>query len=161
ARYCHLNPREGAKIAVAEATRNLVCSGARPLAITNCLNFGNPEKPEVMWQLKEAIEGIREACLALDTPVTGGNVSLYNETNGKAIFPTPTIGMVGLIDDLKQVTTAYFKEAGDLILLAGESRDELGGSEYLKLIHQLHQGPPPVLDLEKEKRVQAFVLAAI
>ncbi len=178
-RYCYLNPRQGAKIAVAEAARNVVCAGGKPLAITNCLNFGNPEKPEVMWQFKEAVEGISEACLALGTPVTGGNVSFYNETkatpedsggavNSKslrsqtaAIYPTPTIGMVGVLDDISYQTTQFFKQAGDLIFLVGETFDELGGSEYLKLIHQRVEGPIPKIDLEKEKLTQNFVMQAI
>ncbi|MBF0492852.1 MAG: phosphoribosylformylglycinamidine synthase subunit PurL [Deltaproteobacteria bacterium] len=159
--YCFLNPREGGKIAVAEAARNVVCSGAEPLAITDCLNFGNPEKPEVMWQFKEAVEGIAEACLALDTPVTGGNVSLYNETKGEAIYPTPTIGMVGVLENITHHTSSFFKAEGDLIFLVGETLDELGGSEYQKQIEGKVEGPIPILDLEKEKRVQAFVLEAI
>jgi phosphoribosylformylglycinamidine synthase subunit PurL len=159
--YCRLNPREGAKIAVAEAARNLVCSGAKPLAITDCLNFGSPEKPEVMWQFKEAVEGISEACLAFNTPVTGGNVSFYNETKGEPIHPTPTIGMVGLLEDINDRTTAFFKGEGDLILLAGDTGEELGGSEYLKVLHRTLKGPPPRLDYKKEKTLQEFVLDSI
>ncbi len=159
--YCYLNPRMGAKIAVAEAARNLVCSGATPLAITDCLNFGSPEKPEVMWQFKEAVAGISEACLAFDTPVTGGNVSFYNETKGEAIHPTPTIGMVGVLEDITCHTSSFFKEEGDLILLVGETKDELGGSEYLKVIHGRFEGSPPFLDLEIEKQLQGFILKAI
>ncbi len=160
-RYCYLNPKEGGKIAVAEAARNLVCSGAKPMAITDCLNFGNPEKPEIMWQFSQAIEGISEACRFLDTPVTGGNVSLYNETKGEGVYPTPTIGMVGLIEDLSCHTTAFFKKEGDLILLVGETFEELGGSEYLNVIHKRVEGPIPTIDLKKEKLVQDFVLSAI
>jgi phosphoribosylformylglycinamidine (FGAM) synthase-like enzyme len=159
--YCYLNPRLGGQIAVTEAARNLVCSGAKPLAITDCLNFGSPEKPQVMWQFKEAVEGISEACLALNTPVTGGNVSFYNETKGEAIHPTPTIGMVGLLEDIEHRTTQFFKEEGDVILLLGETFEELGGSEYLKALHKRHEGPVPQLDLKKEKALQDLVLAAI
>jgi len=159
--YCYLNPSLGGQIAVAEAARNLVCSGAKPLAITDCLNFGSPEKPEVMWQFKEAVEGITEACLALDTPVTGGNVSFYNETKGEAIHPTPTIGMVGILEDIERRMTQFFKEEGDLILLAGETQDELGGSEYLKVIHGRLAGSVPSLDLKKEKALHEFILKAI
>lgn len=159
--YCYLNPRLGGKIAVAEAARNLVCSGAEPLAITDCLNFGNPEKPEVMWQFKEAVEGIAEACRELDTPVTGGNVSLYNETKGEAIYPTPTIGMVGVLPDIARHTSQYFKGEGDLIFLVGESFEELGGSEYLRVVHGKNEGPIPNLDWDREKKAQKFVLSAI
>ncbi len=159
--YCYLNPRLGGKIAVAEAARNLVCSGAEPLAITDCLNFGNPQKPEVMWQFKEAVEGITEACLELDTPVTGGNVSLYNETKGEAINPTPTIGMVGVLSKISHHTSQYFKQEGDVIFLLGESFEEIGGSEYLRVIHGKNEGPIPALDWKREKKVQKFVLSAI
>jgi phosphoribosylformylglycinamidine synthase II len=159
--YCYLNPHEGGKIAVAEAARNIVCTGAKPLAITDCLNFGNPEKPEVMWQFSEAIAGITEACLALGTPVIGGNVSFYNETKGEAIDPTPTIGMVGLLENIDHHATQYFKKEGDVVVLLGETLEELGGSEYLKVIHNKHLGPIPHIDLEKEKSVQSCVLEAI
>lgn len=159
--YCYLNPRLGGKIAVAEAARNLVCSGAQPLAITDCLNFGNPQKPEVMWQFKEAVEGITEACVELDTPVTGGNVSLYNETKGEAIYPTPTIGMVGILSKISHHTSQYFKQEGDVIFLLGESFEEIGGSEYLRVIHGKNEGPIPALDWSREKKVQKFVLSAI
>jgi len=160
-RHTYLDPYEGGKLAVAEAARNVVCSGARPLAITNCLNFGNPERPEIMWQFGEAVRGIADACRTFDTPVTGGNVSLYNETLGTAIFPTPIIGMVGLLDDVRHATTQWFKAAGDAVLLLGESRDELGGSEYLKVIHNAETGRPPRLDLDRERAVQAVCLEAI
>ena len=116
-RYIYLDPEIGGKIAVAEAARNIVCSGAEPLAITDCLNFGNPEKPEIFWQIEKSADGISEACRALETPVIGGNVSLYNETSGEAIYPTPIIGMVGLVKDLDHITTQEFKNAGDLIYL--------------------------------------------
>ncbi|MEW6065681.1 MAG: phosphoribosylformylglycinamidine synthase subunit PurL [Bacillota bacterium] len=160
-RYCYLDPKTGAAIAVAEAARNLVCSGARPLAITNCLNFGNPEKPEVMWTFWQCIEGMAEACRTLETPVTGGNVSLYNETRGNAVYPTPTIGMVGLVEDLDKVCTQGFQQEGDAIFLIGENLPELGGSEYLKVHFGLEKGKPPVLNLELEKKVQKFVLEEI
>ena len=142
-RYCYLDPRRGAMLAVAEAARNVACAGATPIGATNCLNFGNPERPEIMWQLVEAIEGIAEACRALDVPITGGNVSLYNETNGEAIYPTPIIGVVGVLDDASRVVARPFREAGDDIVLLGENFGELGGSEYLKVVHGLVKGEPP------------------
>lgn len=160
-RYCYLDPKTGAAIAVAEAARNLVCSGAKPLAVTNCLNFGNPEKPEVMWTIWRCIEGMSEACRELETPVTGGNVSLYNESKGNAVYPTPTIGMVGLVEDLDKVCTQDFKAEGDVIFLLGENLPELGGSEYLKVHFGLEKGKAPVLNLELEKNVQQFVLNEI
>ena len=160
-RYVYLNPKEGAKIAVAESARNIVCTGGIPLAITNCLNFGNPYKPENYWQFKQAIEGMGEACKFFDTPVTGGNVSFYNESPNVAVYPTPTIGMVGLIEDLKYVTTSYFKNENDLIYLIGKDFEELGGSEFLKEIHKKVTGDSPKLDLEMEKKVQDTVLELI
>jgi phosphoribosylformylglycinamidine synthase subunit PurL len=156
-RYCALDPREGGKIAVAEAARNLTCTGARPLAVTDCLNFGNPYKPENFWQLREAVEGVAEACRAFGTPVTGGNVSLYNESPAGVVDPTPTIAMVGLIDDEKHVTTQWFKEAGDMIILVGEIGNEVGGSQYLTVCHGLKIGPPPHVDLAHEIKVQNAV----
>lgn len=161
ARYVYLNPKRGTMIAVAEAARNVVCSGARPVAITNCLNFGNPYKPEMYWQFQQAIEGMREACLALDTPVTGGNVSFYNESPGRAVYPTPTIGMVGIIDYVWKTVTSWFKDEGDLIFLLGRNSDEIGGSEYLKVVHGIIGGDIPQLDLEYEKAVQRTLLEAI
>ena len=161
ATYCYLDPLEGGKIAVAEAARNLVCSGARPLAITDNLNFGNPMKPEVFWQFRRCIEGIGEACTVFGTPVTGGNVSFYNESPAGAIDPTPTIGMLGLIDDLKHITTQWFKGAGDTVLLIGEIGGELGGSEYLKRVHRLKTGRAPRMDLAFAKRLSGFVLEII
>jgi len=161
ARYLYLDPETGGKIAVAEAARNIVCSGAEPLAITDNLNFGNPEKPEIFWQIEKAADGISEACLALNAPVIGGNVSLYNETNGTAIYPTPVIGMVGLIKDTKDITTQSFKASGDLIYVLGETKDEFGGSELQKLLEGSISGKSPVLDLEVEKSHQAAVLTAI
>jgi phosphoribosylformylglycinamidine synthase subunit PurL len=152
--YCAIDPREGGKISVAEAARNLTCSGARPLAVTDCLNFGNPYKPENFWQLREAVEGVAEACRAFGTPVTGGNVSLYNESPLGVVDPTPTIAMVGLIDDEKHITTQWFKNAGDVIILLGAIGNELGGSRYLKVCHGLKIGPPPQVDLAHEIKVQ-------
>jgi phosphoribosylformylglycinamidine synthase II len=148
--YCRLDPREGARIAVAEAARNLACSGAVPLAVTDNLNFGNPYKPENFWQLRECVEGLAEACRAFGTPVTGGNVSLYNESPAGAIDPTPTVGMVGLIADDSHVTTQCFKRAGDVILLLGGPGDELGGSQYLAVVHGRKEGLPPRLDFARE-----------
>jgi phosphoribosylformylglycinamidine synthase subunit PurL len=155
--YCALNPREGGKIAVAEAARNLTCSGARPLAVTDNLNFGNPYKPENFWQLREAVEGIAEGCRAFGTPVTGGNVSLYNESPAGVVDPTPTIAMVGLIDDESHITTQWFKNAGDAIILVGEIGSELGGSQLLKVCYGKKIGPPPHVDLELEIKVQNAV----
>ncbi len=150
--YCYLDPYEGAKIAVAEAARNVACSGAEPLSITNCLNFGNPMNPEIFWQLKKCVEGIRDACLEFKTPVSGGNVSLYNQNPKGAIDPTPTIGMVGLIEGAEPVTS-YFKKEGDVIILLGESKEELGGSEYLKTIFKVKSGQVPRLDLKEAKKL--------
>ncbi len=161
ARYVYLNPREGAKIAVAESARNIVCSGGIPLAITNCLNFGNPYKPEIYWQFAEAIAGMGEACRFFDTPVTGGNVSFYNESPDRAVYPTPTIGMLGLVEDLSHITTSYFKNEGDLIYVLGEDKEELGGSEYLKVIHKKVEGNSPQIDLSTEKKLQDTVLELI
>ncbi len=160
-RYLYLDPEVGGKIAVAEAARNIVCSGATPLAITDNLNFGNPEKPEIFWQIEKSADGISEACRELHTPVIGGNVSLYNETNGTAIYPTPVIGMVGLIEDTDYITTQDFKEAGDLIYLVGETKPEFGGSELQKLTYGKIFGKSPELDLEKEKKVLQQLSKAI
>jgi phosphoribosylformylglycinamidine synthase subunit PurL len=157
-RYSYLDPRHGAMLAVAEAARNVACAGGKPLAATNCLNFGNPERPGIMWQLAQAVEGIGEACRALDTPITGGNVSLYNETDGRAIYPTPVIGIVGLLEHADRVVTRRFQAAGDVVVLLGESRGELGGSEYLKVVHGLVRGRPPALDLEAERKLQALLV---
>jgi phosphoribosylformylglycinamidine synthase II len=159
-RYCYLNPRRGAMLAVAEAARNVACAGALPIGGTNCLNFGNPERPEIMWQLVEAIEGIAEACRALDIPITGGNVSLYNETDGRAIYPTPIIGVVGLIEDASRVLTRAFQGAGDVVLQLGDDRGELGGSEYLKTVHGLVRGDVPALDLKREAALIGLVAGA-
>lgn len=160
-RYMYLDPETGGKIAVAEAARNIICSGGQPLAITDNLNFGNPEKPEIFWQIEKAADGISEACRTLNTPVIGGNVSLYNETNGTAIYPTPVIGMVGLVDDIDHVTTQSFKSAGDLVYLVGETKDEFGGSELQKITYGKIFGKAPELDLEKEEKAQEQILKAI
>ncbi|MBX7120168.1 MAG: phosphoribosylformylglycinamidine synthase II, partial [Gemmatimonadaceae bacterium] len=160
-RYVFLDPRVGGRIAVAEAARNVACTGATPKAITNCLNFGNPKKPEVFFQFREAVYGMGDACRALETPVTGGNVSLYNENPQGAVYPTPTIGMVGLLDDAAHATRMDFTTAGDAIVLLGENTDELGGSEYLAWIHGVVAGAPPACDLEGEKRLIAAILEAI
>jgi phosphoribosylformylglycinamidine synthase subunit PurL len=159
-RYCLLDPYVGAVIALCEAARNLVVSGARPLGLSDCLNFGNPEKPEVMWQFQQAIAGIRDACLALGVPVVSGNVSFYNDTEGRSIPPTPTIAMVGVLDDVTRCVVQGFRRAGDMILLIGRTREELGGSEYLATVHGLVRGAPPWIDLGFEKRMQALVRVA-
>jgi phosphoribosylformylglycinamidine (FGAM) synthase-like enzyme len=155
-RYVYLNPKLGTMIAVAESARNIICSGGVPLAITNCLNFGNPYKPEMYWTFTKAIEGMGEACRFFDTPVTGGNVSFYNESPDVAVYPTPTIGMVGLVESLKHITTAEFKKEKDLIYVLGEDFEEIGGSEYLKVIHKKVMGDAPKLDLQTEKRSSQF-----
>ncbi len=161
-RYVYLNPRKGGQIAVAEAARNVVCSGGKPMAITNCLNFGNPYKPEVYWVFKEAVGGMGDACKAFNTPVTGGNVSFYNENPKTAVFPTPTIGMLGLIEDVdKHTTTMNFKAEGDLIVYIGAPRNGLGGSEYLSLIHHETNGDAPDLNLDFEVKLQDALLSAI
>jgi phosphoribosylformylglycinamidine synthase subunit PurL len=160
-RYVYLDPREGARIAVAEAARNVACAGGRPMAITNNLNFGNPKRPEVYFQLREAVAGMKEACEALGTPVTGGNVSLYNENPTGAVYPTPVIGMVGLVDSLAHVTRSAFTTPGDAIVLLGENTDELGGSEYLARVHGEVAGRPPRCDLAGEGAVIAALLEAI
>jgi phosphoribosylformylglycinamidine synthase II len=165
-RYCALDPYEGARHAVSEAARNVACVGATPLAITNCLNFGNPTRPEVYYQLERAIEGLKDACLALGTPVTGGNVSLYNQYQDDAgrtlaVVPTPTVGMVGVLPDVARRATQGFKREGDVILLIGENTDELGASAYLAHMHGLELGRPPALELQREKAVQQAVIALV
>jgi phosphoribosylformylglycinamidine synthase len=160
-RYVYLDPRQGAAMAVAEAARNVVCAGGRPLAMTDCLNFGSPERPEIMWQLAEAIDGIAEAGRALEIPVVGGNVSLYNETLGRAILPTPIVGVVGLLGDAGRRMTQWFAEPGDVVVLLGEPAGSLGGSEYLATLHGRLAGPLAPLDLDRERAVQAACLAAI
>jgi len=164
-RYCAANPREGAKLIVAEAARNVVCVGARPIAITNCLNFASPERPEVMWSFSEVIDGMAEACRAFDTPVVSGNVSFYNETEGRGVLPTPVIGMIGLIEDVKRVIQPGFKNEGDVIALLGETRDDLSLSEYARIkggsSPTVREGVNvPQLNLERERAVQAACLQA-
>ncbi|MQA30088.1 MAG: phosphoribosylformylglycinamidine synthase subunit PurL [Luteitalea sp.] len=158
-RYCYLDPRLGAMLAVAEACRNVACAGAQPLGATNCLNFGNPERPAIMWQFAQAVEGIGEACRALGVPITGGNVSLYNETDGHAIYPTPVIGVVGLLEHADCVLARRFRGTGDMVVLLGAGRGELGGSEYLKLAYGLVRGMPPALDLDAERVLQNLMVA--
>jgi len=160
ARYCKLDPYLGAVLAVVEAARNVVTVGARPLAVSDCLNYGNPERPDVMWEFQQGVHGIRDACLALGTPVVSGNVSFYNETEGRSIPPTPMIAMVGLLDDVEAHLTPWWKGEGDVIVLLGRTREELGASEYLSVIHGLERGAPPWIDLEAEKRLHAVCLAA-
>jgi phosphoribosylformylglycinamidine synthase len=160
-RYVALDPRVGGRIAVAEAARNVACTGARPLAITNCLNFGNPTRPEVFFQFTEAVAGIGEACRALDTPVTGGNVSFYNESPTGSVHPTPVIGMVGVIDSLEYITPSTFRNAGDAIVLLGDCTNELGASEYLASVHGVTAGSPPQCDLDRERSVINTLLQAI
>lgn len=157
-RFCWLDPEKGAMAAVAEAGRNVACTGAKPLAVTNCLNFGNPEKPEIMWELKKAIKGISVAASALGTPIVSGNVSLYNETNGTPIFPTPTIGMVGLIDDWADAIGAHFKRPYQEIILIGTDRFELGGSMWLAKMRGIESGRPPEVDLDYERRLHKFLV---
>lgn len=160
-RYCYLDPYVGGALAVAEAARNLACVGARPLGLTDCLNFGSPENPQVMWQFSQVIEGMRHACIALKIPVVSGNVSFYNETDGVPIYPTPTVGMVGLIAKVAKVVTPWFKFPDDLVVLLGRTREELGGSEYLKIVHGLVKGTPPWIDLQLERAVQSCCVEAI
>ena len=175
-RYCAANPREGAKLLVAEAARNVVCVGAKPIAITNCLNFASPERAEVMWSFSEVIDGMAEACRVFNTPVVSGNVSFYNETEGRGVLPTPVIGMIGLIEDVKRVIQPGFKNEGDIIALLGTTRDDLSISEYASLFNdagadqstgetgaqasRLLHGRLPVLNLERELAVQAACLRA-
>jgi phosphoribosylformylglycinamidine synthase len=157
-RFVYLDPYRGAQLAVAEAARNVACAGALPIGATNCLNFGNPEKPEIMWQFARAVEGMGAACRALDIPITGGNVSLYNETDGCAVLPTPVLGVVGVIEDARTVVRRAFRSKGDLVMLLGETRDELGGSEYLKVVHGMIRGVPPELDLSREAALQQVLV---
>ncbi|MBC7188796.1 phosphoribosylformylglycinamidine synthase subunit PurL, partial [Candidatus Aerophobetes bacterium] len=160
-RYCFLDPYLGGKIAVAEAARNVACVGAKPLAITNCLNFGTPTDPEIFWQFKRCVEGMAQACRVLETPVTGGNVSFYNESPAGAVDPTPVVGMLGLIEDIRHICTPWFKNEKDLIILLGGGERTFGGSEYLFCIHNLKKGKPPALDLLKEKILQKVCLEII
>ena len=161
ARYCHLDPHLGAQLAVAEAARNIIATGARPLAVTDCLNFANPDRPEVYWELEEAIAGLAYACRALELPVVSGNVSLYNDSNGESpIFPTPVVGMLGVIADYGKRLGAGLRVEGDFVLLIGSSHNDLGGSEYLKVEHGHVAGRPPSLDLTREKAVNRLMLLA-
>ena len=160
-RYCYLDPYQGARLAVAEAARNVACAGGEPIGATNNLNFGNPERPEIMWQIAEAVRGIGDACRALSAPITGGNVSLYNETEGRAIFPTPVLGVVGLLEDASKTATRVFKNVGSAVVLLGDNLGELGGSEYLATMHDLVAGRPPALDLKREAALQALIVRLI
>jgi phosphoribosylformylglycinamidine synthase II len=160
-RYCYLDPYAGAQIAFAEAARNVACSGARPAAITDCLNFGNPEKPEVYWTFWESVRGMADACLEFGVPVISGNVSFYNESFGKAIYPTPVVGLVGVLEDASKRVTMPFKDAGDVVVLLGETAEELGGSEYLSVVHGVIAGAPPAMDIAFEHQVHEALLAAI
>lgn len=153
-RYCYLDPRMGAQAAVAESGRNVACTGAKPVALTNCLNFGSPEKPNIFWQFVEAVEGLAEGCRQLETPVVGGNVSFYNESFGEAIYPTPVIGMLGVLEDVEKHLGSAFRREGDQVVLLGDTKDEMGGSEYLKVIHGAVVGKPPAVDWGAEKALQ-------
>jgi phosphoribosylformylglycinamidine synthase len=153
-RYVYLDPFAGAQLAVAEAARNVACAGGQPIGATNCLNFGSPERPDIMWQFVRAVEGMGAACRALGIPITGGNVSLYNETDGRAVLPTPVLGVVGLIDNAERVVRRAFRREGDSIVFLGTTRGELGGSEYLQVVHALLRGTPPALDLALEAALQ-------
>jgi phosphoribosylformylglycinamidine synthase len=161
ARYVYLNPRKGGQIAVAEAARNVVCTGAEPLAVTNCLNFGNPYKPEMFYMFREAVAGMGDACKVFNTPVTGGNVSFYNESPESAVYPTPVIGMVGLIEDISQITKSYFQNEGDLIFLIGETNPDIGGSEFLKECYGMVTGDCPDINLQNENEIQKALLQII
>ena len=160
-KYVYLNPSVGTKMAVAESARNVVCSGAQPLAITNCLNFGNPQDPEIYWQFKESIFGMGEMCRELNTPVTGGNVSFYNETKEAAVYPSPVIGMVGLIEDLNMVTTMEYKNKNDFIVVLGSLNGQIGGSEYLKILHNKIEGPIANINMDLEEKIQEVCLECI
>jgi phosphoribosylformylglycinamidine synthase len=160
-RYCYLDPYTGAQIAFAEAARNVACSGGRPAAITDCLNFGNPEKPEVFWTFHESVRGLADACTAFGVPVISGNVSLYNESFGQAIYPTPTVGLVGVLDDIDYHCTMGFVAEGDAVVLLGRTKAELGGSEYLKVVHDMVAGRPPKIDLVDERLLVELLVTAI
>ena len=158
-RYCLLDPYQGAMLAVAESARNVACAGGNPIGATNCLNFGNPERPETMWQFVRAVEGIAEACRKLGIPITGGNVSLYNETDGEAIQPTPVIGVVGLVENAERVLGRVFRREGDTVVLVGHTAAAIGGSEYLKTVHAVVRGTPPKLDLAGERALQQLLVS--
>jgi phosphoribosylformylglycinamidine synthase len=157
-RFVYLDPYRGAQLAVAEAARNVACAGGQPIGATNCLNFANPQRPEIMWQFARAVEGMGDACRTLGIPITGGNVSLYNETDGNGVLPTPVVGVVGLIESADRVVRRAFRAAGDVVILLGEGRNELGGSEYLKTGHGLIRGEAPVLDLAREAALQRVLI---
>jgi phosphoribosylformylglycinamidine synthase len=159
-RYCYIDPKKGAALAVVESGRNVAMSGARPLSITDCLNYGNPENPEVMWQFAQGCEGIKEACLELETPVVSGNVSLYNETNGVSVFPTPAIAMVGLNDDANKVLPSAFQQEGSKVVLLGETQGEFGGSLYIKELFGKTVGTLPTFDYSAELRLWELVIEA-
>jgi phosphoribosylformylglycinamidine synthase len=159
--YTYLDPRQGGRQAVAEAVRNLAMVGAEPVGLTDCLNFGNPENPEILWQFREAVRGISEACRAFGVPVISGNVSLYNETDGRSIHPTPTVAMVGVIENLGDSPGATFLEAGDRVVLLGRDRAELGGSAYLRLLFGVERGAPPTVDFDAEARLASLLRAAV
>jgi phosphoribosylformylglycinamidine synthase len=160
-RYCYLDPYAGAQIAFAEAARNVACAGGRPAAITDCLNFGNPEKADVFWTFFESVRGMADACKAFGVPVISGNVSFYNESFGSPIYPTPTVGLVGVLQDASKRVTMAFKDAGDVIVLLGETADELGGSEYLSTVHGVIAGAPPAMVIEDELAIHRALLDAI
>jgi phosphoribosylformylglycinamidine synthase II len=160
-RYCYLDPYVGAQIAFAEAARNVACAGGRPAAITDCLNFGSPEKPEVFWTFHESVRGMSDACRVFEVPVISGNVSFYNESFGSPIYPTPTVGLVGVLQDASKRMTMHFKNAGDVVVLLGETADELGGSEYLSTVHGVIAGVPPAMDVVEERAIHEALLAAI
>jgi len=155
--YCSLDPWQGAAHAVVEAARNLVACGAVPLGITDCLNFGNPLNPEVMWQFKKTVEGMSAACRRLDVPVTGGNVSFYNESDGVSVHPTPSVGMVGLVEDMENVTTSWFKQVGDVVAVLGRTEPGIGASEYLSEVHGIEGGQVPRIDLDAEEALLNLV----
>jgi phosphoribosylformylglycinamidine synthase len=157
-RFVYLDPYRGAELAVAEASRNVACAGGQPIGATNCLNFANPQRPEIMWQFAEAVRGMGDACRTLGIPITGGNVSLYNETDGKGVLPTPVLGVVGLIENADRVVRRAFRSSGDVVVLLGDSGNELGGSEYLKVVHGLIRGEPPSLDLAREEALQRVLV---
>jgi phosphoribosylformylglycinamidine synthase len=159
--YCGLDPHRGGQQAVAEATRNLACVGAEPAGLTDCLNFGNPQNPEIMWQFRECVRGMSKACRALGVPVVSGNVSLYNETDGRSILPTPTVAMVGVIPKLGNIPAAHFRRAGEPIVMLGEDRSEFGGSAYLRLLYGVEAGRPPGVDLDAEGRLARLLRAAV
>ncbi len=156
-RYVFADPYKGAMIAVAEAARNIVCSGGEPLGVTNCLNFGNPYDPEVYYQFVNAIKGMGEACIKFDTPVTGGNVSFYNQSPDGPVYPTPTIGMVGVLDNVYEKMTLNFKTAGDIIYLIGTNRNDINSSEYLHKVHGVEFSPAPYFDIDEEFKLQQTI----